>query len=79
MDQNYPSNEPYSPYAPPEPAYPPPTPKSNAPRVALIVVVVLLLLCCCCVVMGLLFYFVLGDMITDALDITQLLLPLAVI
>lgn len=79
MDQNYPSSDPYQPYVPPEPAYAPPAPKSNAPRLVLIVAVVLILLCCCCVAAGLLFYFVLGDMITNSLGITQLLLPLSAI
>jgi hypothetical protein len=74
MDQNYPSTEPYQPYVPPEPPYQPPA-KSNGPRIILIVVIVLLLLCCCCVIFGLLMYFVVGDMITNSMGITQLLLP----
>ncbi len=49
--------------------------RSNAPAVILIVVVVLLLLCCCCIVFPLLMYFVLGDVITDAMGITSILQP----
>jgi len=53
----------------------PPAPKKKGPNIILIVVVVLLLLCCCLVLFTGLFYFWLGDLITDALGITQLLAP----
>jgi hypothetical protein len=53
----------------------PPAPQKKGPNIIMIVVVVLLLLCCCSIVFLALFYFVLGDMITDALGITQLLNP----
>ncbi len=43
--------------------------KSNSKNVVLIVVAVLVVLCCCCVGAGLLFYYVLGDMLLEALDI----------
>lgn len=46
--------------------------KSN--KTVAIIVAVLLVLCCCCVGVVLLFYFVLGDMILQALDI-QVWLP----
>ena len=43
--------------------------KNNSRNVVLIVVAVLVVLCCCCVGVGLLFYYVLGDMLLEALDI----------
>lgn len=48
--------------------------KSNSKNIILIVVAVLVVLCCCCVGVGLLFYYVLGDMLLEALDI-QVWLP----
>jgi hypothetical protein len=54
----------------------PPAPKKKGPSIILIIVVVLLLLCCCLVVFMALFYFWLGDLITDALGITQFLAPI---
>lgn len=71
MAQDYPSSDPYQSYIPPEEPYLPP--QKKGPSWILIVVVVLLVLCCCCVAFTLLFYFYLGDMLTDALGITQLL------
>ncbi len=50
----------------------PVTGKSN--KTVAIIVAVLLVLCCCCIGVVLLFYFVLGDMILEALDI-QVWLP----
>lgn len=50
-------------------------PKRNTSRIVMIVVGVLLLLCCCCIAFSLIFYFWLGDIITDELGITQQLLP----
>ena len=55
---------------------PPPEPKRNTNRTIMIIIGVLLLLCCCCIVFALLMYFVLGDLLTDALGITQILVPL---
>ncbi|HSQ27514.1 MAG TPA: hypothetical protein VLM80_10365 [Anaerolineales bacterium] len=43
--------------------------KNNSRNVVLIVVAVLVVLCCCCVGVGLLFYYVLGDVLLEALDI----------
>jgi hypothetical protein len=43
--------------------------KNNSRNTILIVVAVLVVLCCCCVGVGLLFYYVLGDMLLEALDI----------
>lgn len=64
------------PYAAPPPPYgTPPSaqpPKSN--RTWLIVLIVLLVLCCCCVVFLLLMYFVLGDMILEAIEYTGAIL-----
>lgn len=48
--------------------------KSNSKNIVLIVVAVLVVLCCCCVGVGLLFYYVLGDMLLETLDI-QVLAP----
>jgi hypothetical protein len=50
-------------------------PAKKRPSIILIVVVVLLLLCCCCLLFTALMYFWLGDIITDALEITQRLAP----
>lgn len=76
MDQNYPATEPIpQPYIPPEEPYLQP-PQKKGPSWVLIVVIVLIVLCCCCVLFALLFYFVLGDILTDALGITQLFAPL---
>lgn len=46
---------------------------SNTKKIILIVVAVVLGLCCCFLVFGLLLYFVLGDMILEALDIAALI------
>jgi hypothetical protein len=73
MAQEYPSTDPYQPYIPPEEPYQPP--QKKGPSWILIVVIVLLVLCCCCVATTLLFYFVLGDMLTNALGITYLIAP----
>lgn len=43
--------------------------KNSSRNVVLIVVAVLVVLCCCCVGVGLLFYYVLGDMLLETLDI----------
>ncbi len=51
--------------------------KNNSKNIILIVVAVLVVLCCCCVGVGLLFYYVLGDMLLEALDI-QVWLPLLI-
>ncbi len=69
----------YQPYTEPVPnlpgdpygAYPPPKKRMST---GLIVLVVALLLLCCCCAFGALFYFVLGDAITDAIGLTMLLL-----
>lgn len=68
MDQNYQS------YSATSVENLPPAPKKR-PNILLIVVIVLLLLCCCLVALAALMYFWLGDIITDALGITQLLAP----
>ena len=69
MDQNYQS------YTETGLEEPPPAPKKKGPNIILIVVVVLLLLCCCSVALLAVMYFWLGDLITDALEITQWLAP----
>ena len=53
----------------------PPAPQKKGPNIFLIIVVILLLLCCCSVGFALVMYFWLGDIITDALGFTQLLVP----
>lgn len=69
MDQNYQS------YSEAGVEELPPAPKKKGPSIILIIVVVLLLLCCCLVAFLALFYFWLGDLITDALGITRFLGP----
>ena len=46
-------------------------PKKNN-KTIIIIVVVLLVLCCCCVAVAALLYFVLGDAIMQALNMTAL-------
>jgi hypothetical protein len=71
MDQY---NQSYPDYGATEYGQPPQ--QNTTSRTILIVVGVLLLLCCCCIVFGLLMYYVLGDILTDAMGLTQLLPPL---
>lgn len=51
-----------------------PPQKSNSKNIILIIVAILVILMCCCVGVALLFYYVLGDMLLEALDI-QVWLP----
>ncbi len=74
MNQNYDQNYAYEPVDQPYDPYAAPPKKDNKNRIILVIVIVLVVLCCCCVVGGLLMYFVIGDMITDALGITRQLL-----
>lgn len=53
-------------------AYQPVEPEKKKPNVLLIVLIVLAVLCICCVVGSLLMYFVLGDLIIDAMGISLL-------
>ena len=69
MDQNYQS------YSDTGVDVLPPAPKKKGPNIILVVVIVLLLLCCCLAGLAAVSYFWLGDMITDALGITQWLAP----
>ena len=48
--------------------------KNNTRNIVLIVLAVLVVLCCCCVGVGTLFYYVLGDVILEALDV-QVMAP----
>ncbi len=48
--------------------------KNNNKNIVLIIVAVLVVLCCCCVGVASLFYFVLGDVILEAIEV-QLITP----
>ena len=74
MDQNYQTYPESGEEIPPVDQLPP-APKKKGPNVILIVVIVLVLLCCCCLAFGVIMYQWLGDIITDAMGITQLLAP----
>jgi biotin transporter BioY len=74
MNQNYDQNYSYEPGGPAYDPYAAPANKDNRTRIILLVVIVLLALCCCCVIGIPLMYYVIGDMITDALGITRQLL-----
>lgn len=74
MDQNYQSYSDSGAGFPPAEELPP-APAKKGRNVLLIVVIVLLVLCCCSIAFALIMYFWLGDIITDALGITQRLAP----
>ena len=74
MDQNYQAYPDAGEQIPPVDQLPP-APKKKGMNVILVVVIVLLLLCCCCLAFSVIMYQWLGDLITDALGITQWLSP----
>jgi hypothetical protein len=75
MDQNYQTYPEGGEQIPPVEQLPP-APKKKGPSVILIVVIVLLVLCCCGCAFIVIMYQWLGDIITDALGITQWLSPI---
>jgi hypothetical protein len=74
MDQNYQTYPEDGEPIPPVDELPP-APKKKGMNAILIVVIVLLLLCCCCIAFTVITYQWLGDIITDALGITQWIAP----